>query len=160
MTTQILTVCASLPKVSANRSALDVARRFLADLAVVDHYGELAALPPFNPDLGANDVVTDWRCRTALYRHAFQRRVDIKCERAMYHRQGTRGCTKRVLLTHHAYAAGLAVGISRTLGAYVTATNTAPVTVPYTICALRSLASVAKSYSRIGLYRPTVGSTA
>ena len=63
MTTQILTVSASLPKVSVNRSALDVARRFSADVAVVDHYGELAALPPFYRDQHVSRRSQNWRER-------------------------------------------------------------------------------------------------
>lgn len=65
MITRVLTVCGSLQRVSANRSALDVAHRFLADIAEVDGYSDLSKLPAFNPDVDANDVVIDWRARLA-----------------------------------------------------------------------------------------------
>lgn len=65
MTTRILTVCGSLQRVSANRSALAVAHRFLAGIAEVDDYADLRLLPPFNPDLEPNDSVIDWRTRVA-----------------------------------------------------------------------------------------------
>ena len=54
-------VCGSLQKVSANRSALEEAKRTLIKRADVHVYEELGLLPPFNPDVLSGPVVEVWR---------------------------------------------------------------------------------------------------
>ena len=65
-TLRLLTLCGSLQRRSANRSALEVAADVaVADGATVDDFERLADIPPFDPDRAAepSEVVAEWRAR-------------------------------------------------------------------------------------------------
>lgn len=63
---RLLTLCGSLQRRSANRSALEVAAEVAAaDGATVDDFDRLADIPPFDPDRATEpiEVIAEWRAR-------------------------------------------------------------------------------------------------
>jgi NAD(P)H-dependent FMN reductase len=65
---QILVICGSLQRVSANRAALDVAQARLAAGGVrVETFADLAAIPPMNPDHGDDPGPAVLRLRAQLH---------------------------------------------------------------------------------------------